>query len=273
MQRVLAAAGVGARRACERMIEEGRVRVNGRVVKTLPAFVRPAADRIDVDGRPIRAKSKSRRIYIMLNKPERVLAAPSDGEEGGRTTVMDLVDHPSAGRLFSVGRLDYATAGLVLLTNDGAMANYLTHPRYGAAKTYRAVVKGILDAAGLEKARRALVKELRKADRREGRIVPAGAGPRLDMAIIGQDEGRSVVAITVRDGKSGGIGPMLAASGIHVRKLERTAIGPLELRGVGRGRWRELERDEVQALQRFSKEHSRRKRPGPSVDAGGEVNL
>jgi pseudouridine synthase len=248
----MAAAGVGARRVCERMIEEGRVRVNGRIVRGLPAFVGDE-DRIEVDGRPLPAKRRVRPIYIMVNKPERVLTVAAD--EGGRKTVMDLVDHPSAGRLFPVGRLDFGTPGLVLLTNDGALANRLTHPRYGVPKTYRAVVKGSLDAVGLERAGRALLKELRKADRRDGRVVPtaaaaSGGTSRLQLAVAGSEEGRPVLRITVRDGRSGNIGAMLAASGIQVKKLERVAIGPLELRGVGRGRWRELERDEVRALKK-----------------------
>jgi pseudouridine synthase len=250
LQRILAAAGVGARRACERMIEDGRVRVNGRIVKSLPAFVNPATDHVDVDGRPISVRKRPRPIYIMVNKPERVLTSTSDEPGVDRKTVMSLVDHPSAGRLFPVGRLDFLTAGLVLLTNDGALANRLTHPRYGVPKTYRAVVRGILDETALDRGRRGLLKELRKADRREGRVVPGDALGRLEMTIAGYEQESTVLRITVRDGKAGNIGAMLAGGGIQVKKLERTAIGPVELRAVARGQWRELDRNEVRALKK-----------------------
>src|ERR1043165_3052888 len=110
LQRVLAAAGGGARRACERLIEEGHVHVNGKTVNRLPAFVDPEADKITVDGRLI--AKPLRNVYVMLNKPARVLATTSD--EIGRTTIMDLIDHPARARLFPVGRLDFETTGLVL---------------------------------------------------------------------------------------------------------------------------------------------------------------
>ena len=251
LQRVLAAAGVGARRVCERMIEEGRVRVNGRIVKTLPVFINPAQDRVEVDGRPIGVRARPRPVYIMVNKPERVITSTADEPGAERRTVLSLVDHPSAGRLFPVGRLDFQTAGLVLLTNDGALANRLTHPKFGVAKTYRAVVRGILDEMALDRGRRGLLKELRKADRRDGRVLPAGPAPeRLEMVIAGYEEGGTILRITIRDGKAGNIGAMLAGGGIVVKKLERTAIGPVELRAVARGQWRELTRDEVRVLKK-----------------------
>ncbi len=251
LQRVLAAAGGGARRGDERIIEEGRVQVDGGGVKGLPSFWKPATDRVEVDGRPIGVRKRPRPIYIMVNKPERVLTSTSDEPGADRKTVMGLVGHPSAGRLFPVGRLDFLTTGLVLLTNDGALANRLTHPRYGVPKTYRAVVRGILDETALARGRRGLLKELRKADRRDGRVIP-GDGPadRLEMSIAGYEQGHTVLRVVVRDGKAGNIGSMLAGGGIQVKKLERTAIGPLELRAVARGSWRELERDEVRALKK-----------------------
>src|SRR5690606_13551855 len=150
LQRVMADAGVASRRACEELIARGAVEVNGEVVTELPIFVDPREDRILVEGRPLPKRGGGdRNIYIMLNKPERTLTTVTDerefgGEGGGRRTVMDLVDHPARARLFPVGRLDYATRGLVLLTNDGELANKLTHPRYGVHKTYEAVVKGVL---------------------------------------------------------------------------------------------------------------------------------
>lgn len=256
------------------MIEEGRVSVNGRVIKALPVFVDPQKDRIVVDGRPV-ARKRPRPVYIMVNKPARVLTTAADEPGVGRTTVLDLVDHPSKARLFPVGRLDYDTMGLVLLTNDGALANRLTHPSYGVSKTYRAEVKGVLDVMAAMRVQKSLAKELRRADRQAGRVVPGaaakaeehasgggeaapltageagglGAGQgRVELAIAGYEEDRTVLLITLREGRAGSIGKMLSLAGCPVRKLERTAIGPLQLAGVARGRWRELERPEVHAL-------------------------
>jgi 23S rRNA pseudouridine2605 synthase len=261
---------------CETMIEEGRVSVNGKVVKGLPAFVDPGEDRIVVDGRPL-ARARPRPIYIMVNKPARVLTTAADEPGIGRTTVLDLVDHPAKPRLFPVGRLDYDTMGLVLLTNDGAMANRLTHPRYGVPKSYRAEVKGVLDVMAAMRVQRALAKELRKADRFAGKVMPGapkaiaqtggdaaqGDGPasgpaeRVELTIAGYEEDRTVLTITLREGRAGNIGKMLSLVGCPVKKLERTAIGPLELEAVARGRWRELTRPEVHALKAAVREVAR----------------
>ena len=245
---MLAAAGVAARRACERMIEEGRVEVNGRRVDRLPAFVDPRQDRITVDGRPI-ARRMERHVYLMVNKPERVLTTSADEPGMGRTTVVDLVDHPSRARLFPVGRLDWQTTGLVLLTNDGELANRLTHPKYGVPRTYQAVVKGVFDEPAVARLQGALAKEIRKSAQRAGRVGPGGVAPgALELSIEKREPERTVLNIVVREGRTGSIARMLAAAGVPVRKLERTAIGPLELREVARGRWRELDRAEIAAL-------------------------
>ena len=249
LQRVLAAAGVGARRACEALIEDGHVQVNGKTVNRLPAFVDPETDRITVDGRIIPRPQKP--VWLMLNKPARVLSTTDD--EAGRTTIMNLIDHPARPRLFPVGRLDFETTGLVLLTNDGELANRLTHPRYGVPRTYRAEVKGTLDATGLAALQRELIRQQRKDDKRSqrerGRIRPTPAGvSRIELSIVGRHEGRTVIHITLREGRTGNIASMLAGAGANVRKLERIAIGPVLLAGVAGGRWRELERHEIRAL-------------------------
>lgn len=273
LQRVLAAAGVGARRQCERLIEEGRVFVNGQKVTRLPVFVNPAKDRIAVDGRPV-ARKRSRLVYVMVNKPERVLTAAADEPGIERTTVLDLVDHPAKARLFPVGRLDYQTAGLVLLTNDGELANRLTHPRYEVPKTYSAAVKGILDVGAVMRVQAAVLKELKKGDRFAGRVVPPTVTQRIQIEIAGYEEERTLLRITVRDGQSGNIARMLAAAGVHVRKLERTAIGPLELRAVRRGQWRELERGEIAVLRKAAKKAGQTQRAATKADASDaeEVN-
>ncbi len=250
LQRVLAAAGIAARRAAEQMIEEGRVEVNGRIVTKLPIFVDPEEDRISVDGRPL--PRAQRPIYIMVNKPERMLTTSADEPGMDRATVLDLIDHPSKPRLFAVGRLDWNTPGLVLLTNDGNAANRLTHPRYGVSKLYRAVIKGDLDAPAARELEDRIAKLVRKDDRLAGRVRP-GASGRIVIEVETREGDRSTLLITVREGKMGNLASMLAGAGVSVRKLERIAIGPVELKGLARGRWRELEKSEVHALRAAAK--------------------
>lgn len=251
LQRLLAGAGVGARRACERMIEEGRVSVNGKVVRTLPVFVDPAKDRVWVDGREVVSGTGSeRRVYVMLHKPARVLTVGADEPGADRTTVLDLVKHPGARRLFPVGRLDYEATGLVLLTNDGEMTNVLTHPRYGVGKTYHALIKGM--PGDVELAR--LEREIRKAGgrdaRRQGRRGGRAAGPGVELRIAKQAEGKTLLEITLREGRNPRVQEALAAAGWPVKKLTHVKLGPLELKGVALGSWRELKRDEIGSLRR-----------------------
>jgi pseudouridine synthase len=234
LQRFLADAGVAARRTCEAMIERGRVRVNGEVVRRLPVFVDPATDRIDVDG--VGVKGAVRRVYVMLHKPERVLVTTADEPGAERRTVADLVDHPAASRLFPVGRLDFAACGLVLLTNDGELANRLTHPRYGVEKRYEAAVRGGLDVGAARAVRQKLAAP-------GGREAP-------EIRVTRDVSGGAVLEITIREGRGRELREVLKHLGMPVKRLTRVAIGPLELRALGPGRWRELTRDEVQALRR-----------------------
>lgn len=244
LQRVLADAGIASRRACESLIAEGRVTVNGRRVTTLPAWVDPAEDRIEVDGEPV--TGPQRPIYIMLNKPSRTISTVRDEPDLDRRTVVSLVDHPAAPRLFPVGRLDFHTLGLILLTNDGDLANRITHPRYGLPKTYRAVVKGSLDDAGVESLERGIY----LAERKEGKTRGAIRTAHVDIRIIARDRDRTTLEITLKEGRNRQVRRMLAAAGCPVKKLERIALGPLTLKGVPRGGWRELTRQEVAALKR-----------------------
>jgi 23S rRNA pseudouridine2605 synthase len=243
LQRVLAAAGIAARRAAEEMIEEGRVEVNGRVVTQLPVFVDPEEDRIIVDGRPL--PKAQRPIYIMVNKPERMLTVSADEPGMDRATVLDLIDHPARPRLVPIGRLDWNTPGLVLLTNDGNAVNRLTHPRYGVSKLYRAVVRGGIDDAAARDLEQRIGKLIRKDDKLAGRVRPGAGRVRIDVETADAD--RSTILIRVQ-GRTGNLASMFAGAGVAVRKLERIAIGPVELRGLARGRWRELEREEIHAL-------------------------
>jgi 23S rRNA pseudouridine2605 synthase len=185
LQRVLADAGVAARRRCEQLIEEGRVEVNGEVRSSLPVFVDPTRDLITVDGKAI-ARQPSRGVrftYIVMHKPPRTLCTSADEPEIGRVTVLDLVDHPAKSRLFPVGRLGWNESGLVLLTNDGEMANRLSHPRYGVPKVYLAAVKGDVREGDLKNLTKEMYKLQRLESRRSGRVGTAGRGSHVEVEI------------------------------------------------------------------------------------------
>ncbi|MBM4108375.1 MAG: rRNA pseudouridine synthase [Phycisphaerae bacterium] len=271
LQRVLADAGVAARRACEAMIEEGRVSVNGRRVRRLPVFVDPDRDRITVDGRPL--PRRLRHLYLMVHKPERVLGSTSDEPGADRRSVVDLVHHPDSPRLFPVGRLDYESRGLVLLTNDGELANRLTHPRYGIPKAYEVVVRGAFgpeQQAGVERELGRLAR--RTARRRVGlsagpaprpepppqsgesprpSLLEGGAG-RASVRVAKREGANTVLHITLLEGRNRQLPEILRAAGCTPRRVTRIGIGPLELRGLAVGAWRELTRDELRALRRAS---------------------
>lgn len=257
LQKVMAAAGIGSRRACEALIEEGRVGVNGRIVKTLPVMVTPGEDKVTVDNEPLErympkamrqvyaeTRDPSRRplVYVMFYKPGATLTTMSDPDQ--RRTVADLVQHPTGIRLYPVGRLDYDTLGLLLLTNDGELANRLTHPRYEVHKTYRAVVKGALNDKQIEKLRAGTY----LTDRKEGKTVGASRTRGVDLTIVRTEPHRTVIDITLREGRNRQVRRMLADAGCPVRKLVRIAMGPLMLKGIKAGQWRDLTPREVHDL-------------------------
>lgn len=244
LQRVLADAGVGSRRACEQLIEDGEVTINGRIETELPIWVDPERDRIVVQGTVI--EKPERLLYVMLNKPSRTLSAAKDEPGMDRRTVTELVDHPAAARLFPVGRLDYDTVGLILLTNDGELANRLTHPRYGVPKTYKVVVKGALD----EEAAQEIERGIYLAERKSGHTVGAKRTAHVELEVLHRERDRTTIELTLREGRNRQVRRMLAAVGYPVRKLERVGMGPVRLKGVARGEWRELTRDEIRDLKR-----------------------
>lgn len=244
LQRYLADAGVAARRACEEFIAEGRVSVNGDIIDWLPAWVDPDSDLVRVDGNAVSAGA--RHIYVMLNKPSKTLTTAADEPGMDRRTVIDLVDHPSAGRLFAVGRLDYDTLGMLLLTNDGWLANRLTHPRYGVTKTYHAVVKGALTDEDVAR----IADGVYLAERRAGQTVGAKRTARVQLSIHRRDRDRTTLCVTLKEGRNRQVRRMLAAVGCPVKRLERISMGPLKLKGLRRGEWRELDRREVEQLRR-----------------------
>lgn len=242
----MAEAGLGSRRACEQMIEDGLVRVNGKVVRELPVLVDPEQDLIEVEGEPlpIGGEAGGRRVYVMLYKPRHTVTTLSD--PAGRRTVAEIVRHPSGIRLYPVGRLDYDTMGLLLMTNDGELANRLTHPRYGVHKRYRAVVKGALTEEQVEK----LEQGVFLAERRHGRSAGASRTAGAELTIAKKDPARTVLDITLKEGRNRQVRRMLAKAGCPVKKLVRTQMGPLKLKGVALGEWRELTLTELQSLRK-----------------------
>ncbi len=258
LQKVLAEAGVASRRDCESLITAGRVTVNGKPVTALPAWVAPEHDRVEVDGQPLprpsRKRTATKKTYLLLHKPRRVLCTNRDPQ--GRRTVIDLVASTEGGpaiakRLFPVGRLDADSTGLILLTNDGQLANRLTHPRYEVAKQYRASVRGKLTEGDVQRLQRGLyLAHQASADAKPVRVKRAAMA---SVKLLGHTRDRARgdrtnLLITLREGQNREIRRMLARLGHKVRRLQRIAIGPLKLKGLAVGEWRCLTASEVKRL-------------------------
>jgi len=243
LQKFMAEAGVASRRTAEELIGEGRVRVDGRVITDLPVWVDPAVDVVEIDGRRISGVPE-KPVYVMLHKPRRCVCTVLDPE--GRRTVADLVQHPSRARLYPVGRLDFETSGLVLMTNDGELANKLTHPRYGVHKTYRATVRGRLDEEAVAELEQGVYLAERKAGRTDGakRTMP------VRMRLVSRDMDRTVLELTLQEGRNRQVRRMLAQVGCPVKKLVRVKMGSLRLKGLRVGDWRDLTKVELGSLKR-----------------------
>jgi len=242
LQKVLAEAGVGSRRHCEELIETGEVLVNGEPVMELPAWVDPAEDRVAVGGRVVDIRPE-RHVYIMLFKPRGVVSTNSDPE--GRPRVIDLVRHPANVRLYPVGRLDIDSSGLLLLTNDGPLANRLTHPRYGVHKTYEVTVRGSLSGEDVER----LEEGIFLYDKKSGR----GSKTRgVRLKLLKRDRERTRLLMELREGRNRQIRRMMLQLGHPVKKLRRIQMGPLKLKGLAPGEWRELTGKEIAALRKAS---------------------
>ena len=229
LQKILSAAGVASRRECEHVILDGRVRVNGKQVLSLPVLVDPAADRITLDGKPLVPERKS---YYVLHKPKGVHCTNYDPDQ--RRRAVDLLAGVKE-RLFPVGRLDADSMGLLLMTNDGELAERVAHPRYGVPKTYRAHVGGRITKEDL-------------AMLREGVWLAEGKTSVSQAHIIHAGRDRSVVEITLREGRNREVRRVLAKLSHPVRKLIRIQIGPISLRGLPVGEYRRLTATEVKAL-------------------------
>jgi 23S rRNA pseudouridine2605 synthase len=232
LQKILAQAGVASRRAAEKLIAEGRVSVNGTTVREMGTKADPAADNIRVDGRRIKSAETLR--YILLNKPAGCVTTRSDPQR--RPTVIDLL-HGVREYVYPVGRLDYDTEGLLLLTNDGDLAARLTHPRHGVERTYEARIAGVPDAGALERLRKGIPLDGR-------RTLPA------DVTLLkrGRSDRDGVLVMTIVEGRNRQVRRMCEAVGHPVRELRRISFGPLSDRRLKRGGWRDLSPEEIRAL-------------------------
>jgi pseudouridine synthase len=240
VQKILSQAGVASRRASERLMLEGRVTVNGATVSELGSKADPGRDDIRVDGRRIRLPERHR--YLLLHKPRGYVTTRSDPQR--RPTVIDLIGIPDY--VYPVGRLDFDSEGLLLLTNDGDLAARLTHPRHGVERRYEARLLGVPDDHDLARLRRGIVIDGRRTAPTDVELIanrtrPAGApasGP------------TTLLRITIREGRNRQIRNMCDAIGHPIDRLVRVAIGPIRDPRLKPGEWRELTGDEVARLRK-----------------------
>ena len=264
LQKILAAAGVASRRHAEELLRGGRVAVNGRVAR-LGDSADPATDEIRLDGAPVAAQGVARPVYWIVHKPAGVLTTTRDPR--GRRTVLDLLP-PGLPRLFPVGRLDFDTEGLVLLTNDGDAAHALLHPSLGSEREYRVSARGRIGAAAFAQLAAGVMLD-------DGPTAPARVGPtRFDAAA-----GATRFALTLREGRKRQIRRALDALGHPVVRLVRVRMGPVRLGRLPPGGARPLAQAEIAALRRDARRrlgrHSSRQRagsePGQAPAAAGEI--
>jgi 23S rRNA pseudouridine2605 synthase len=231
LQKIIARSGIGSRRACEKLIEQGLVTVNGQRAH-LGMKANPEKDHIEVKGEVIRAAEKP--VYIALNKPRGVISAAKSPDP--RPTVLDLVDYP--GRLYPVGRLDIESEGLILLTNDGALTQRLTHPRFGHEKEYSVLV-----------ARRPDDKQL--AAWRNGVVLEDGYRTKPVKVRITEAKGKGAwLRVIMREGRKRQIREMGRLTGLPIVKITRVRIGSLRLGDLKPRQWRHLTPDEITALKK-----------------------
>ena len=230
LQKFIAECGIASRRNAEKMIESGRVYVNGELVDYMGCVIDPDSDVVEVDGRVI--KTESKKYYIMLHKPKNYVTTVSD--DLGRPTVMELVRDISA-RIYPVGRLDFDTSGLLIMTNDGDFANILTHPKHSVNKTYIARIDRPLSEDELERLQRGI-------DLDGVKTAPAKAEN------IKRPQKGYEVKITIHEGRNRQVRRMLDAVGVNVMSLKRISVGSLTLGNLPEGKWRKLADAEVNKL-------------------------
>lgn len=229
LQKYLADAGIASRRKCEELIAAGRVSVNGTVARLGATF--EEGDEVLLDGRPVAPQRE--KVIILFNKPKNVICTNDEGED--RVRVSDFFTQLPY-RLYTVGRLDYDSEGLILVTNDGDTANRLMHPRYGTSKTYRVLCTGWLTPEDKRRLRNGVELE-------DGMTSPA------ELRILRErQDGRTELLLTIHEGKNRQVRRMLAATGHDTLRLQRTAIGKLELGDLKPGEWRYITEDELEKL-------------------------
>lgn len=231
LQKYIAMSGEASRRAAEKLISEGRVSVNGSIVSEQGVKVEIGCDTVTLDGKPVEIKNK--KYYIMLNKPVGYVSTAKD--QFDRPTVVDLVKKDIGTRIFPVGRLDYDTEGLILMTNDGDFTYRITHPKYHVEKTYIAVIKGGMKISDINKLRRGIKVE-------DYTTSPA------QVEIMDAVEGYTYVKITIHEGKNRQVRKMFDTLGYTVTALQRISIGQVELGNLPLGRWRHLTAHEINCL-------------------------
>ncbi|RKD25663.1 pseudouridine synthase [Ammoniphilus oxalaticus] len=231
LQKILAGRGVASRRKCEALIVAGRVKVNGQTVTELGFRADPVRDRIELDGKPI--KSETLR-YVLFHKPKGVITSVTDPQ--GRKTVIDCIDLKE--RIYPVGRLDYDTSGLLLLTNDGDLTNRLTHPSFEIEKTYEATVRGLPRQEALESLRKGVLLE-------DGMTAPAQA--KL-LRAARRAAGSAVIQLTIHEGRNRQVRRMCEAVGHPALELKRTQFAFLTLGHLQPGKYRLLNDAEVNKL-------------------------
>jgi 23S rRNA pseudouridine2605 synthase len=229
LQKLLAEAGVASRRASEHIIRAGRVAVNGRVVREMGAKVDPQHDAVTLDGARVKAR---RKLYVLLNKPVGYVSSRSDPQ--GRPTVGELLPKEWS-NLYPVGRLDFHTEGMLLLTNDGEFALHLTHPRYGVRKKYLATVEGNPEPAVIRNITQGVYHEGEKLKADRARILKAGRS-------------QSLVELELTEGKNREVRRLFEAQGLRVTALRRVQIGRVKLGELRGGHWRTLTGAEIASL-------------------------
>ena len=228
LQKFLARSGIDSRRKCEELILEGVVRVNRKVVDTLPAFVDPDVDMVTVNSRRLKPEDKE---YYLLYKPKNVICTNSDPY--GRKKAIDLIN--TQARIFCVGRLDYDTTGAIILTNDSELTNRLTHPKFELAKVYEVKVRGEIGGEALE--------QLKK-----GVWLSEGRTGRAAVKVLHRSHKESIIQITIKQGLNRQIRRIMARVGYNVRSLRRTKIGNITIKGMRVGGYKKLTQSQVNYL-------------------------
>ncbi|MCI8555430.1 MAG: rRNA pseudouridine synthase [Clostridia bacterium] len=231
LNKFLAGCGVASRRKCDELISEGKVEVNGVKVDSLGLKIDEKKDKVTVEGKAVKLPSSF--VYIKLNKPKGYACSAKD--EKGRKTIYDLIDCEE--RLFSIGRLDYDTEGLIILTNDGDFANKVAHPKYGTEKEYKVTVEGE-------------IKESELAVMRKGVVVEGERMPAARVEWLSYENGFTKLSVIIDEGQNRQIRRMFEAIGHQIKLLKRVRIGGVKLGGLKRGEFRDLTEAELNLLVR-----------------------